>query len=149
MLLAVEDANSGQAVYVGVSVGVGVDAYVDVGVDGNLVLSVPNFRLIFLKVVWCECSNNLIWLHWQIIKDMMMAAFHQHYWVRLLVSFPLLHCSKFCNNFEIPPLNDRVVTPKYFQPSISPLSSTPCYYLPIVTIRRLSIPDFQRNCEAV
>ena len=51
MLLAVEDANSGQAVYVGVSVGVGVDAYVDVGVDGNLVLSVPNFRLIFLKVV--------------------------------------------------------------------------------------------------
>ena len=53
MLLAVEDANSGQAVYVAVSVdvGVGVDAYVDVGVDGNLVLSVPNFRLIFLKVV--------------------------------------------------------------------------------------------------
>ena len=37
MLLAVEDANSGQAVYVAVSVGVGVDAYVDVGVDGNLV----------------------------------------------------------------------------------------------------------------
>ena len=51
MLLAVEDANSGQAVYVGVSVGVGVDAYVAVGVDGNVVLSVPNFRLIILKVM--------------------------------------------------------------------------------------------------
>ena len=50
MLLAVEDANSGQAVYVGVSVGVGVDAYVDVGVDGNVILSVLNFRFIIFKV---------------------------------------------------------------------------------------------------
>ena len=49
MLLAVEDANSGQTVYVAVSVD--VDAYVDVGVDGNVVLSVPNFRLIILKVM--------------------------------------------------------------------------------------------------
>ena len=36
MLLAVEDANSGQAVYVAVSVGVDADCYVDVGVDGNV-----------------------------------------------------------------------------------------------------------------
>ena len=49
MLLAVEDAKSGQAVYVDVSVGVNADAYVDVGVDGNN--SVPNFRLIILKVM--------------------------------------------------------------------------------------------------
>ena len=52
MLLAVEDANSGQAVHVAVSVGVGVDAYVDVGVDGNVVLSVPNFRFVILKVMF-------------------------------------------------------------------------------------------------
>ena len=30
---------------------VGVVAYVNVGVDGNVVLSVPNFRLIILKVM--------------------------------------------------------------------------------------------------
>ena len=51
MLLAVEDANSGQAAYVAVSVGVDADCYVDVGVDGNVVLSVQNFRLIILKVM--------------------------------------------------------------------------------------------------
>ena len=49
MLLEVEDANSGQAAYVAVSDGVDADYYVDVGVDGNVVLSVLNFRFVILR----------------------------------------------------------------------------------------------------
>ena len=51
MLLAVEDANSGQAAYVAVSVGVDADCYVDVGVDGDVVLSFLNIRFIIFKVM--------------------------------------------------------------------------------------------------
>ena len=36
--------------YVAVSVSVDADYYVDVGVDGNVVLSVQSFRFIILKV---------------------------------------------------------------------------------------------------